>query len=258
MLQIGFANKFFTLWDVQIENNYREINGQHRPTGTTTSFFYLQNLSIDEGKAKIKFTERTGIENPSVDEDLKGKTINFKTQQPKCPYLDTEFNFGKYEGDVIEECTDVDYLNWAYSDGWFKGERVEHAEKALKNNGQVRNLYDDGFCTPEVLKEQKAAKKVQDFNASLIGGFHLEDGAKVELDLIVHDIGGFSGSYGYVNTYIFILDGNKKVKYQGAKEFDLEIGMKIAVKATVKHNSFYSSYNEENVEETKLLRMKIK
>ena len=116
MKAIGFAKKFYTLWDVSVETLYREVNGQHRPSGEKCTRSYFQNLSTDLDKAQARFTELTGLSAPSPDEDLKGHTRSWTTKKDFQVYLDGEFTYGKYAGQMINECTDADYLRWYASD----------------------------------------------------------------------------------------------------------------------------------------------
>ena len=116
MKAIGFAKKFYTLWDVSVETLYTEVNGQHRPSGEKCTRSYFQNLSTDLDKAQARFTELTGLSAPSPDEDLKGHTRSWTTKKDFQVYLDGEFTYGKYAGQMINECTDADYLRWYASD----------------------------------------------------------------------------------------------------------------------------------------------
>ena len=114
MKAIGFANKFYTLWDLSVEPLYTEVNGQHRQSGEKHNRTYYQNLSTDLDKAQARFTELTGLSAPSPHEDLRGHTRSWSTttSQGFQVYLDDEFKFGKYIGEKITESTDADYLSW--------------------------------------------------------------------------------------------------------------------------------------------------
>lgn len=55
MLKIGFANKYYTLWDVYSQPNYTQNDrGQITLTHTRVIYTYLQNLSMNEQEATIK------------------------------------------------------------------------------------------------------------------------------------------------------------------------------------------------------------
>lgn len=112
-LRIGFANKYFTLWSVWTEPVYStNAAGQHSQTGTRTHFDYLRNLAIDEDVAICKARE-AGVTNLTVDETLRGKRHSFsevKHDRPKYPA--NQFDFGKYEGQLITQATDLKYLKW--------------------------------------------------------------------------------------------------------------------------------------------------
>ena len=56
MLQIGFATKYFTLWDVRNETEYSGSEGQY--SYNVTHFTYIQNLSLVEETAIAKQKKR--------------------------------------------------------------------------------------------------------------------------------------------------------------------------------------------------------
>ena len=112
MKAIGFANKFYTLWDVTKEPMYTEVNGHHRQSGERCIRTYFQNLSTDLAKAQTKFTKMTGLQAPEPNDDLRGATRSWTTTENFQVYLENEFVYGKYVGQLITECTDVKYLEW--------------------------------------------------------------------------------------------------------------------------------------------------
>lgn len=128
MKAIGFAKKFYTLWDVSVETLYKEVNGQHRPSGEKCTRSYFQNLSTDLDKAQARFTELTGLSAPSPDEDLKGHTRSWTTKKDFQVYLDGEFTYGKYAGKMINECTDANYLRWYAEDNNNKAAKLRLCE----------------------------------------------------------------------------------------------------------------------------------
>ena len=111
-LRIGFAGTFHTLWGVETETT---------SLGTWTHFTYHKNLAIDYAKAAAKFFDAGGVD-ATINDELKGKSRSYKTFV-KVEYLDTQFNTGKYRGDIITECTDLNYLKWflqSESSSWWR------------------------------------------------------------------------------------------------------------------------------------------
>jgi len=96
MLKIGFANKYYTLWDVYDLNGY-------------THYDYQQNLSFNF-EAAVKKTGTT-----DYDEFLRGESKSFKI--PK-KYTDlggnTIIDFGKYAGNTLNFIVqnDYSYFEW--------------------------------------------------------------------------------------------------------------------------------------------------
>lgn len=116
MKRIGFASKFYTLWDVTEETVYRTVNDVHFASGTKTTFTYYQNLSTDLDKA-ISKAKSMGVTILEVDEDLRGKTRSFSSVKNRDDiYTDEQFKFGKYEALQIEDCKDVKYLVWYFGE----------------------------------------------------------------------------------------------------------------------------------------------
>jgi hypothetical protein len=116
MKRIGFANKYYTLWDVSEETMYRTVNDVHFASGTKTTFTYYQNLSTDLEKA-ISKAKSMGVTILEVDEDLRGKTRSFSSVKNRDDiYNDNQFKFGRYEALQISDCEDVDYLIWYFGE----------------------------------------------------------------------------------------------------------------------------------------------
>lgn len=242
MKAIGFANEFYTLWDVTVEPMYVSVNGQHRQSGNKTIRTYFQNLSTNLNKAKDRFTELTGISAPEPDEDLKGISKSWTTTEDFEVYSSEEFNFGKYAGKNISECEDIEYLKWMFNE--ISGDRRELVSKVLVTSGMVR--YDeDTICSKEKAKLFK-------HNASLKTGHHYTAGEKVELDLTVRSAFNFNGHFGTTYVYEFYTSNLEVVKYMGSKCHDINEGDTLSVKATIKHSEY------QGEKETKLLRIKIK
>ena len=102
MYTIGFANKYYTLWDCTT-NEHTDDRGIRY---ITYSNVYLKNISFDLDKAQKLYP------GAPVDESLKGHTRSFNTN--KVIYPDNVFNFGKYCGKRFDECSDYDYMAWYF------------------------------------------------------------------------------------------------------------------------------------------------
>jgi len=115
MYQIGFATKYFTLWDVNSSIEYTGNSGEY--SYDVTRYTFIQNLSLNEDKAKEK-AKKWGVGNLEVNTDLYGRSgRSFQTsKRVEVKYEDYQFTFGKYEGGDIRENTDISYLQWYYKE----------------------------------------------------------------------------------------------------------------------------------------------
>ena len=102
MEYIGKSDKFYTLWEVNTETR-TTMRGE---TYKVTIHQYIKNISFDLVKATNKYP------NAILDTSLRGHSSWTSVDYPKLPI--DEFQGGKYCGDKIAECTDYQYLHWAY------------------------------------------------------------------------------------------------------------------------------------------------
>jgi hypothetical protein len=114
MLTVGFANQFYTLWDVNEETVYvTDGYGKHWPSHTVTHFHYIKNISTDLDKVKELYPSLT------IDDTLKGITRNWSRDgvEDFSPEL---FKSGKYSFKTIQEVATIDikYLLWYLENGW--------------------------------------------------------------------------------------------------------------------------------------------
>lgn len=143
MLKIGFASKYFTLWDVTTSTEYGQGS-----TGTysyqRTQYTYYRNLSMNEGIALEK-AELAGVKDLTVDTELfgrSGKSFTKISPREYVKYEDTQFSYGKYCGEYFSKCEDISYLQWYFRDnGNIKAaERlVELDEYFVIENGELIN-----------------------------------------------------------------------------------------------------------------------
>jgi hypothetical protein len=102
MQAIGFANKFYTLWSIRVDEQYYTApNGNHYLSYTTTYYTYHKNISFDLEKAKALYPGLT------VDENLRGKSSDWSE---KTKDLTPEIiKGGKYAGFSLEEISQQDF-----------------------------------------------------------------------------------------------------------------------------------------------------
>lgn len=157
MLKIGFARKYFTLWDVTSFTEYGQgSTGTYSYTRTVYTFH--QNLSINEEKAKQKASEK-GVKDLTVDTELFGRSgRSFEKVSPReyVKYEDTQFSYGKYVGEYFDKSEDVDYLDWFYKDsGNINAAKrlVELDDYYLIENGEL--------ITQDVLESRKISEKIE-------------------------------------------------------------------------------------------------
>ena len=132
MLRIGFSTKYFTLWDVKETTEFQRIEGLNLPY-QKISYCYVQNLSMDETEAKRKAIFK-GVENFEIDFDLYGRNASFETRKELFSKIPSDksffFEFGKFKGQAIKDCNDIDYLFW-----FFNESQNIHAKARLLENG---------------------------------------------------------------------------------------------------------------------------
>ena len=150
MLKIGFSTKYFTLWDVTSVTTQDYID---------MSFTYIQNLSLDESKA-IEKAKSKGVTNLEVDSDLKGMNRSWKRREYiKKQYDENQFSFGRYEGEIITENDDSDYIKWYYRET--KNDIAMNRVVELDSN---YGIYDGGLLLLSKIEELET----RDFEKELI------------------------------------------------------------------------------------------
>ena len=141
MKVIGFANKYYTLWDVVIETitheNYKDEIHHNS---------YIKNISFDKNTAFTKYPTAY------FDANLCGKNNDFIYGKIIWTNIDT-FRYGTLSGTKIEDCTDFKYLEAYYNDlAW--DEHRDFVQNFLISKGYVLN--DDGdLLSPIYIERQK-------------------------------------------------------------------------------------------------------
>ena len=144
---IGFANKFYTLWNITDET---------RPLGNgcnyvVTHYTYIKNISFDKETALAKYP------NATLDENLRGKTASWSSQ-PKEVWDNVNcFRFGKFKYETIDSKADNGYIEW-YWDQLPLGDHKDYVSSYLEGLGYEIRSWGDGhqyLMSPEALENEK-------------------------------------------------------------------------------------------------------
>ena len=157
-LSIGFANKFYTLWEISTE--IRHINEGH--SYEITNYRYIKNISFDKEVALAKYP------NVPFDEDLKGKTQSWNSTKEIWDNVNV-FRFGQWKYYNIDTFSDTSYIEW-YWDNCCGEDHKKHVGEVLESRGyEIRTkewISKDGYknthvwlMTPEDLKEERIQKE---------------------------------------------------------------------------------------------------
>jgi len=269
---IGFAEKYYTLWDVYEDNS---------------DGFYVKNLSMDLDIAKSKVEGEY-----EVDLTRRGTTWNYDDGGMDMPEpASDEFSFGRCRNLKIMESDEIWQLERAC-----KEETPERQELAVKRLMELDNKYEfvpfrNGYWDrkerDEILKHEAEETR----KANLKRGHFFNDKDKVELELRTLEAFGFNGSYGYCNVRVYESKCGRIFKYIGTSPPDLneleyhytksgkwyitiEDDSFYKVSATVKHSEYktrvyvgsnykdqtpedWGKVEETNEKETRLIRIKI-
>lgn len=146
---IGFANKFYTLW---------QISEETKPLGNgrsyvITHYTYVKNISFDKETALAKYPGAT------LNENLRGMTRSWDSA-PKEVWdnVDT-FRFGKYAYTKIADNTDTNYLEWYWNQVY--ADHKEYVGSVLKSRGyEIRscNSGSEYLMSPEALENERIAE----------------------------------------------------------------------------------------------------
>ena len=102
MKAIGFAKKFYTLWEIS-ENTVDLGHGHHR---IYTVYTFAKNISFDKNTALAKYPEA------EFNDELCGKTKSW-TSEPQDIWDNVDiFRYGKYKYQTIETFKDTKYIAW--------------------------------------------------------------------------------------------------------------------------------------------------
>ena len=173
MKVIGFANKFYTLWEVT-EDTHNLGNGH---SYIITHYYFIKNISFDKETAIAKYPEA------KIDENLRGKTASWDSQKEVWDNVDI-FRFGKYKYNKINECADTNYIEWYWNNVY--GDHKEYVGNVLESRGYEVREYSyesyDGYtvtnqylASPETIENERIHNKnVNDFMNHLTSNPELE------------------------------------------------------------------------------------
>ena len=101
MKKIGFAEQYYTLWDVTEDVTYSQYTKI-----VTTHYRYIKNVSKDINVVKSEYSDL------EIDMDLRGCKNWYSTKE--IDLYPRVVKFGKYKGKTIKEISEIDfdYLVW--------------------------------------------------------------------------------------------------------------------------------------------------
>jgi len=154
MKAIGFANKFYTLWEVTKDTVYYN-NGRHEEI---TKCNYIKNISFDKETAMKAYP---GVE---FDESLKGHTRSWESVKIIWDNVNT-FRFGKYSGMKIDDVYNNSYLEWYWNNIY--GDHRDYVSSVLESRGYEIRKFNSGteyIVSPEFVEAEKIHNaKVNEF-----------------------------------------------------------------------------------------------
>ena len=172
MLAIGFANKFYTLWNISEER--RDLGNGHSYIITHND--YIKNISFDKETALAQYPDA------KLDETLKGHTRSWESTKEVWDNVDV-FRFGKYKYEKTNN-SDLSYLAWYWNQIY--GDHKEYVGSILKDNGyEIRTWGEDNqyLMSPEDLEnERKQKEKFQELTNLVKNGNQLNVFIEYNLD----------------------------------------------------------------------------
>lgn len=262
MKTIGFAEKFYTLWDCNKVVQYaKDHNGNGYATGTDVECFYIQNLSTDLETAKSKYPDA------EVDLNLRGAgsfRIRGEHTYIVAPENYDVFSFGKLKGFFIAQTNDVYQLQRGVSEEKEAKRKVNCRRRLIELGelvpykweqkiGKWDNYYQDympvfikkSYATPKEVANMEAEKLERSMS-----GYFFTDGQKIKLSIKEIERFGFDSAYGFTTIVKYMTSCGKMVKYMGANPPNVSKDEFTVVGATIKHSDYKGN------QETKLQRIK--
>lgn len=123
---IGFAGKFYTLWQHSV--NYR--TNEQGVVFRKDNYTYVKNISFDKDKALEKYPDAI------FNESLRGCTSSWSREVRVQEY--NKFHCGKYTGRLFDACTDYDYMKWFYNNCANDDQKIYLADLMKPEGYEVR------------------------------------------------------------------------------------------------------------------------
>lgn len=260
---IGFTEVYYTLWMV---TTFQKVE----------SVCYIQNLSIDFGKAQSKVFEMLSKEGRhgndfDVDLDLRGdqghyffRPLAAKRYEPNLLAISrfaghdmrmldaNEVYHKEYDREGNETIKKMSGLLWATylnkDEKTVRGLRRRLIARECLVNAGILVKVGREYITPEQIK----GRQVKELKESAINGHHETEGKRLELKVKrLGNYGSFETQYGTTFIITLLDESGRLFKYMGSNRLDIGEDDFTAIKGTVKHDT----YKEQP--ETKLQRIKI-
>jgi len=249
-LTIGFANKYYTLWDV---------SGPHRVDydthiATVMRHTYLQNLSFDFEKAKQKVTEMVGSDKFDIDLSLRGAKSFEKSL--KIEYNPGIVLFGRHRGETIEEMVDRDddgYTLWYYNSTKDTNKFDPQLEELLINRGLIFKLSDGTTFDRDGL--DRYLKDVFTKEIYELGHWE-EEGERITKELTARSMWSYESTFGYVEV-LEMVDSSGRLYYVRGSLKGIERvseGDVVVITGTVAHKQWFDRKLGKDRQETQLKR----
>lgn len=218
MEYIGKSTKFYTLWEVWEETHHTQRGEAYK----VIHHQYIKNISFDIDKAKSKYP------NAIVDTSLCGHSSWTSVDYPKPPV--DEFQGGKYRGDKIAECTDYQYLLWAYDLGYIIPWEAREIVLGILESHGYRKINDTHIATPEEVEKieksytecEEAQKTLEEFGSiKIVATKNLDELGNLSIGNIVFNFPNYKElEYG---GYPYGLPIDSKGKAKRIKNKEIEI-----------------------------------
>lgn len=251
---IGFANTFYTLWEVS--EPYKVYTSEYSYY-MKQDCLYLKNLSKDLETAKAKMGG-----DYVIDLTLRGhSSFERKVSDTIYTYEDWQFPVGRHTGEDIRECDDVNALWWMFlkmkiwnnefpahsfkqlNPHWVRP--VVYARRRLIDLGELVR-YNKQWMT---LTGVEYAKK-NEAKTALENGHHYADGERVELRIKLIDTFYKETDWGSFFIHTYASEDGKLFKYAGNNPPLISDEEFEPIKGTIKHHEY------QGVKETRLQRIK--
>ena len=266
---IGFAEKFYTLWDYSTAENWSTTSdGKHYLTSVTHQYNYIKNISFDLDKVKTLYPD------VEICAELRGVTRSWDKSE-KIDYPSAYFPFGKLVGNLISECNDVWQLNRTYLSGdarrkvlarkrlielgelvrfdWVENVQIS-ATYGVKVDGGFTDIFENADVKRKYITlanyEYEMRKKATEIENSKSVYLHNE-GDKVTVTIQKISQFSFETQYGFCYIVTYNTENGDVYYYKGSSPMEMENDTFYTVKGTVKHNEY------NGVKQTLLQRLKI-